>query len=338
MSKTTAGPARRWRRRLGVGATVIATAGVSVGFTMAAEASGGESTTNVSFVSLATPYKLLTNKAFAANASDSVVVIGGSTKVPSNATTVQLSVTGGGTTAGTLNFYPAGNASGGSGQFLSWTAEGTNVATIEENVGLSDELTFALTGGAAKVTATITGYSTQVTDGDISPADGTSGQVLTNNGTGAAWQGPSGGPAFANANGSEVHLSDTSYSAVDTLTVPAGDYFVTFDAEIDNIGAQVDDATCYLLAPDGSVTPYVGAAVPAETGSSDGISTISPQGLIDTAGGTITAECKDTTDTAYANLLGYPNLVAIQVSSVSGTQADVAHGSGLPAKSNLQGN
>jgi hypothetical protein len=127
-----------------------------------------------------------------ANSPLNEVVSGARTTVPTDATTVELNVEAGGTTSGIMNFHPTGNPAGGSGQSLEWSAGGTDSQTIQENVGASDELDFALTGGTAKVTATIVGYSTQVTDGDVSGLDGASGQVLTDNGTGgAAWATPS---------------------------------------------------------------------------------------------------------------------------------------------------
>lgn len=184
--------ARAWRRPLALGGALIAAAGLIAGFTVAADASGGGSTTAVHFVNLATPFKLFTNKALAANSSYSPAIIGGSTTVPYNATTVELSVSATSAGGGVMNFYPAGNIGGGSGQFLSWGAGGTDTQTIAENVGIKDELTFALQGGAAHATASIVGYSTQVTDGDVSGLDGSGGQVMTNNGSGgAAWADPS---------------------------------------------------------------------------------------------------------------------------------------------------
>lgn len=189
---------RRWRRRAALAATMLAVAGLGAGTTAFATVSTHSgSTTNVSFVTLTPAHKLLSNTAISANKSTSPVVIGGTTTVPSNATTVQLTVSAKGAAAGTLNFYPAGNPSGGSGQSLSWTAGATVSGTIQENVGMSGELTFANSStGSVAVTAAIIGYSTQVTDGDISGVDGTSGQVLTNTGAGGSWQNPSaGGPA-----------------------------------------------------------------------------------------------------------------------------------------------
>jgi hypothetical protein len=142
----------------------------------------------VSFISLATPYKPFTAKAFAAHRAVNALVLGGPTRVPTDATTVRLRVKAGGKAAGTMTFYPAGDAAGGPGQSLSWSAGGTSTATIEENVGLADDLTFKNGASASISTASITGYSTQITDADVAPADGSDGQVLTNTGSGAKWE------------------------------------------------------------------------------------------------------------------------------------------------------
>ncbi|HEX3334105.1 MAG TPA: hypothetical protein VHS57_07170 [Acidimicrobiales bacterium] len=201
LSKSERSGARLVRRTALVGGAVsLAALGTGLGAGIFAGANP-PSTTNVKFVSLATPFKLETGKVIATNGTLSAVVIGGTTGIPTNATTVELNVTAGGTTAGVLNVYPTGNVAGGSGQSLSWSGGTTNTQTIQENVGLKDELTFALTGATAKLTATITGYSTQVTDGDVSGLDGTSGQVLTDNGSGAAWADPSIGAANVTATG-----------------------------------------------------------------------------------------------------------------------------------------
>jgi hypothetical protein len=182
---------RSWRRRTGMVGTVLCAALFVVGV---AGASPTTSTTNVTFLPLTVPHKVLSGVTIAATKNTSAVVIGASTTVPSNATTVQLTVSGKSTTGAHLNFYPAGNPSGASGQTLTVPA-GSIVATttIQENVGESGKVTFANSGpgSATTVTATITGYSTQVTAGDINGVGGSSGQVLTNDGAGGAvWQTP----------------------------------------------------------------------------------------------------------------------------------------------------
>jgi hypothetical protein len=310
---------------------------------MVAEASGGGSTTNVRFVPLTTPFKLATNHAMAANSKLNLVVIGGATTVPYNATTVELSVTATSPGGGVMNFYPAGNVGGGSGQFLSWPAAGSDTQTIQENVGIKDELTFALQGGAATLTATITGYSTQVTDGDVSPADGTSGQVLTNTGSGAAWQNVGataisgaggtagqvltntgsgaawqapGGAGYQADGGCCTHFSlGASPIAIISLTLPAGSYEFNFATGIYNSGSSTDTVTCYVQSPSGPTSPSPangGDDVLAHEGT-----TMTISGLGTTAGGKFTAYCDDSNATAETGNY-QTKLFATQLSSEVG--------------------
>jgi hypothetical protein len=317
------GTTRAWRRPLAVGAALVAAAGMSVGFTLVASASGGESTTNVQFVNLATPFKLFTNHSFAANASFSAVVIGGSTKVPSDATTVELSVTASGTAAGYINVYPEGDSSGGSGQFMSWGAGGSQTQTIQENVGQADELTFANGTTASKATATITGYSTQVTDGDISGADGTTGQVLTNNGTGGvAWQTPTptGEPATGalSGTGTGVPIASGSNTTVESLTLPAGSYYLSYDGSMANVTSGAASVSCQILSPEDETIDGSNVSVPAfddETMALQGLDTI-------TAGGTYIVQCNASVASAIkAGYGSFPTFDAIKVGSETSTDS-----------------
>jgi hypothetical protein len=318
MFKKERDTARPWRRPLAIGAALAVTAGMSVGFTMAANASGGGSTTDVTFVPVSPAYKLLTAKSMTTNSSLNEVVSGAKTTVPTDATTVELNVEAGGTTAGIMNFHPTGNLVGGSGQFLSWTAGSTASQTIEENVGASDELTFALTGGTAKVTATITGYSTQVTDGDVSGLDGTSGQVLTDNGSGAAWANPQGGSAAADGDSGIYPLTDNSNTLVASVTEPAGTYFVSYTGDVDNSSASLDIVTCILQSPNGAYMQSEGLQMAADT------TTMLPlQGLDTTTGGTFSVQCYDSKGTGYVgDNDNVESLVAVQLSSAGGYVAN----------------
>jgi len=178
---------RSRRRRGGGAATALCAVG---GLTLAGVAAASPtSTTSVSFVALNPAHKVLSAATIAANKTSSPVVAGGATTVPTNATAVQLTVIAKGAAGGVLNFYPGQNVSGGSGQSLPYpSGSGSVSTTIQENIGQADELTFAnASSGSVVVTATITGYSTQVTAGTINGTGGTTGQVLTNTGTGASW-------------------------------------------------------------------------------------------------------------------------------------------------------
>jgi hypothetical protein len=321
MSKPVQKSERAWRRPIAIGAALAVTAGMSVGFTMAANATGGGSTTDVSFVTVSPAYKLLTARSMSTNSSLNEVVIGGRTTVPTNATTVELSVEAGGTTAGVMNFYPTGNSGGGSGQFLQWSGGGTDTQTIQENVGASDELTFNLVGATAKVTATIVGYSTQVTDGDVSGLDGTGGQVLTNNGSGgAAWQGPTGGPAASDQNQSEVQLNNNTYTTVASLTVPAGTYEVSFTGDAINLSNSSDGVFCLLRSPSDAYVNYAGLSDLPPDQSAD----MATQGLDQTTGGTFTMQCADYN--GANTVMGWNNDSTLDAVQVSGGSGSVTNG------------
>ena len=295
-----------WRRRIGVVTGIALTAGAVVGVAAAAPTT---STTNVAFVTLTPAHKVLSNTTISANKSTSPVVIGGTTTVPSNATTVQLTVSAKGVAAGTLSFYPAGNASGGSGQSLSWSAGATVSTTIQENVGMSGELTFAnASTGSVAVTATLTGYSTQVTAGDIGGTGGSAGQVLTNNGSGGAgWQ----TPGFARADTSFNSFDVGSTPTVASVSLPAGTYDTVFTAQI-FYSAATAYVNCYLLTP----TNNTASISFADAGpSSPGISTTTQAMIaVGASGGTISVQC---TGPSGATIY-YPSLIATQVGNATG--------------------
>jgi hypothetical protein len=215
-----------------------------------------------------------------------------------------------GAAGGVLNFYPAGNVGGGSGQFLSYpSGNGTVSETIEENVGLKNELTFANVGsGSVSVTATLLGYSTQVTAGDMSPTGGTAGQVLTNTGTGAEWQTHTHAYSY-----SLVFASVTSTaSTILSLAVPAGSYEVSAHFTPDGGGNY---GSCYLMSPGGNPIAFGTASLspsnPFESASMDG--------LVTTTGGDLSLSCYTQSGTA-----------AFYYDSIVATQVDAAFGSVTP--------
>jgi hypothetical protein len=122
------------------------------------------------------------------------VAFGGATTVPTNATAVRIGLTIKSAQAGSLVIYPAGDPTAPDAQNVSYPA-GTIATSIVVTGGIKDDITIHNTGSAsATVTATATGYSTQLTATNIAPDGGTAGQVLTNTGSGTAWQAVSGGP------------------------------------------------------------------------------------------------------------------------------------------------
>lgn len=339
---------RPWRRRARLIATLTCTGLVVTGVAGAAPTT---STTDVAFVPLTVGHKVLSNVTIGINKTNSPVVAGGSTTVPTNATAVRLTVTAKGTKAGMLNFYPAGNASAGSGQSLSYPAGNVTVsATIEENIGQSDQLTFANSGaGSAIVNATLTGYSTQVTAGDINGVGGSNDQVLTNNGAGGAiWRdldaaqlGGAAGSAGQNltnngAGGASWQTQGqafeketwcctslpTSYlrQTIASLTVPAGSYLVHADVLAEGASNRY---FCYIVPHPG----YQSQDGLAQTDSSTAWVEFGVQHLISTSGGTIELQCGqyNTSGAIYE-----ASLIATQVNSVSGDVSSAANTATVP--------
>jgi hypothetical protein len=315
-------PARRkWVRPASVAVALLAAAGAGGGVAVAIAAPQlhAASTTDVPFVPMNPPFKLFTNKSFAANAKFSAVVIGGSTRVPTNATTVELDVTATGSTAGSMTFYPAGFPGGASGESLSWSAGGSDTETIEENVGTANELTFANGSTAATATATIIGYSTKVTDGDIAPADGIAGEVLTNTGGGAAWQDLPTRTVYTSTQPGAVAINSSTYTNIDTVTVPAGTYVVsaTFGAS----ALPADFADCRIVGPDG-----IGSAVTfADINGVDYTvyyGSGSAQSVVTTTGGVIRFQCYSV----------FNNDVQVFGETLIATQVDQATGAAVTAR------
>jgi hypothetical protein len=268
--------------------------------------------------------KLVTGGTIGANKTASYVVIGGASTVPSNATTVRINVTVKGAKNGTLNFYPAGNVAGGSGQTLSWTGGSSKSGTIEENVGLGNKVTFANSSlGSATVTATITGYSTQVTAGDVNGVGGSAGQVLTNDGSGgASWQTPTQtqqvqGQAFSSTSSGIVNVgtSGPPGTQVDSVTVPAGTYWVV--STLEAFGNNVGYGECQLIAPDGSHSvPSVASLTLGPVGYF-GFTTV--QMLMNTTtGGKVAVDCFTLGGSVTTGFVENETLVATQVGSGNG--------------------
>ena len=144
---------RRTRRRAIalVGAVTVASGALVAG-------SAGADPAPPTFTAI-TPFKLITATQIAATKSLTKIVIGGTTTVPTDASSLQLNVTvTNGTQAGALLIYPAGAPT--TAPSLTWTAgqSVTQVATV--GVGTRNEATFVnQSSGTVKLTVTITGYA-----------------------------------------------------------------------------------------------------------------------------------------------------------------------------------
>jgi hypothetical protein len=220
--------------------------------------------------------------------------------------------------SGQLQIYPAGDPTARAATAVSFTGGTTaTTATVQATVGTKSEITLHNTSaGAAAVTVTLIGYSTQITASNIASDGGSSGQVLTNGGGSVSWQDLPKVKAYAQST-SELSgastLSASSETTVTSVSVPAGSYLVTFRANgFNTIDGSPDYFHCHLVAPSGNnVTLMEGMNDLAVQQSP-----ISDQALMSTTtGGTIAATCRDSTGKEE---IGEPGLTATQVGSVSG--------------------
>lgn len=301
--------AGRWL--LALGATLSVLIGVFVTATGLA---------NASVVSIP-PKTIANNVTVPGGGSLPLVVSGGSTTVPTDATRVVFSATVTGATAsGSVTANATG--SGGSGDYVHYTSGSTATGTLTEPVGLSNQVSFRNTGAnSINLKINITGYSTEVRAGDISPTGGSAGQVLTNTGTGAAWQ-PA-GHSYGVTNPFSVQALNTGLTTVASVAVPAGSYVVTFSTTIaGSTSANPDNVGCYLFSPAGN---ELNAAY-GNTYATDDQSVITMQGLVSaSSGGTVSAQCVDSDASASAF---YPTLIA--------SSTGVTNGYSGAARSHLQ--
>lgn len=334
-------PVRRPRRRALAFATILLTCiGLTAAVTAATANPAGTDTTSVDFVSLPAPYKILAAKAMTANTVVSAVVSGGATKVPTSATTVEFNVTTTAKVSGSLAIFPAGNTGGASAAPMAYFGGETATTSINENIGLANEVSFKAST-AVTLTVTILGYSTQVTAGDINSSSGTAGQVLTNNGfgSGVTWQtpakpsasnfDPTGGTAGQvltnTGTGAQWATSGQIYSGVqhyviplaqgtntvDSVTLPAGTYYLSGDADFHNYGSSPSGVSCDFVNPNGTLSLFSTTNLPTTFDNSLHVSAI----VSTNSGGTYTFEC----DSATAdNWVIQDEVVAIQESQGHG--------------------
>jgi hypothetical protein len=336
-----------WRLRALVAATVALAAAVLSG---AALASTPGHPADVTFIPLSVPHKILSGASIAKGATNSVVVNGAATTVPTDATSVQLTVAVKSTAAGSLSVFPTDNPGSSSADTIAFPAGNVLVSAVsKQSPGLASKVSFKNNGTAtATVTVTITGYSTQTTASNVSGSGGTAGQVLTDTGNGAAWQNlpPADAAHFSGAGGAAGQvltntgsgatwspatraygtannftsnaLSNSAYHTVASVTVPAGAYHVTFNATLSGSSASQDYTGCYLNTPTTTASEVFGS-----TSSANSQNIISMQSLVNlSSGGTVGVQCIDSLGAATVY---YPTLVAISVGSVTGAAPDLAH-------------
>jgi hypothetical protein len=271
-----------WRR------AVIAAVGIGVAFGtigVVGLASGTTSPTP-SVYSAITPVTVL-GRSLAAD-SNTDVGIAGTGSVPSNATSVQLSVTAlDGTTTSSMYVYPTGATKPTSAN-VRWETGQTITIPVTVAVGTSGRIRLTTDGGVVTIKVAVVGYFSPA------PAPGSAGYAANNLSEQVA----------SNANGGTIIAS---------VTVPAGTYEIHATASMDLADSTTtDEATCNIHDPAGA--PVSNAETSLTSSARD--ETVAMTGLDTTSGGAMTFNC-----TAVINNnidADYIHLVAIKLSSATG--------------------
>jgi hypothetical protein len=248
------------------------TIGASCALVLSAIAAGSSAwATTPSGYTAVGPVTVLNKVSVAAHASRSVVVIGGTTTVPTYANSVQETVTvTSGTGAGNLTAYPAGSPS--TTPLIGFDGKTTASTSTVLQVGNSNEDTFVNNSATAiTLTVALTAYSNQGPagpqgqPGPAGPSGPTGPQGLQGPTGPAGAAGPTGPQGLAGIShayyGSQDVLSplNTSTGAqVSTPTVPAGSYYISGSVVFEDESST-----------DGASTPYCELIGPYDTGGAD---------------------------------------------------------------------
>ena len=273
-----------WRR------VVIAGISVGVGYAtigVVGLASGSTSPTP-SVYSAVAPVTVL-GRSLAAHSSTDVTVAGVGS-VPSNATSVQLSVTAlSGTTTSSMYVYATGDTQPTSAN-VRWTTGEVVTIPVTVAVGTSGKVRLTTDGGTVTIKVAVVGYFAPA------PAPGGVGYVVQ----------PSTDMAIA-----------SSGTVVASLDIPAGTYEVHATAEMFYEGdTGNDEVLCHLTSPENQTFGYSAT----EIGTTIQVETMPLVGFVTTSGGTLTIYCLDSSSTADAVDI---TLGALKVGSATG---DVAGG------------
>ncbi|MGN6721564.1 MAG: hypothetical protein ACTHJM_03005 [Marmoricola sp.] len=268
-------------RGIGLAAAFLAVASVA-GVVASAVASGSPTdSTSVGFISI-TPHRVLTNVSIASKHSSSPVVIGGTTTVPTDVTTVQLSISAHSVSPGAIAVYPAGDPEAADDHFISYPKTTAVTVTDNEHPGTANEVTLTNNGASAVVvTLSITGYSTEVNSASINGAGGSPGQVLTNTGSGTQWQTPT--QAYG-MYGEGAGLSSHGSVTIARLNVPAGSFDLLATLEVSGGAGQV---SCWMYSPRGATVTSGTVVLPAGGTTMQMVL----DGLLTTGGGWVTISC-----------------------------------------------
>jgi hypothetical protein len=272
-----------WRRAVIVAVSI----GVAFGTIGVVGLASGTTTPTPSVYSAVAPVTVL-GRSLAAN-SNTDVTVAGVDSVPSNATSVQLSVTAlDGTATSSMYVYPTGATQPTSAN-VRWTTGETVTIPVTVAVGTAGKVRLTTDGGTVTVKVAVVGY--------FSPT-------------------PAPGPAGYAAEVGSVAIIDEEDggTTIASLDVPAGTYEVQFKASMSLGSSASDSVICYLEGPASEtiddVTMYLAS------GTHEGI--MSLVGLDTTTGGALTAYCYDTDSSVDAYNV---QLVAVQLSSATGAVA-----------------
>jgi len=280
-ARANSGQRQGWRRAaiVGVGACFVSATVIGVGL-----ASG---TPTPSVYSAITPVTVL-GRSLAAD-SNTDVGVAGVGSVPSNATSVQLSVTAlSGTTTSSMYVYPTGSTKPTSAN-VRWATGQTITIPVTVAVGTSGKIRLTTDGGVVTIKVAVVGYFSPA------PAAGSAGYA-------AFVLGPV-----------EIASTANGGTTIASVTVPAGLYEVHATASMSlNDSTTSEQAVCSIRDPTGEGVGFTDTALT----SSAFDETVAMTGLDTTSGGAMTVYCTAVHNNGIDAV--YISLVAIKLSSATG--------------------
>jgi hypothetical protein len=147
-------------------------------------------------------------------------------------------------------------------------------------------------------------------------ATGPAGPTGATGATGAP--GPANGPAYDyNEGGGDGTEIGSSYTTVATLTLPAGNYYLSYDGSIFDAGGPTSNVQCSIFS-DPNFATIDGGVVTVAPGDYE---TMALQGVYSSVGSltptTFAVECRSATPDITVGFGNFPQFDAIQVSSLT---------------------
>jgi hypothetical protein len=275
-ARASSGQLRVWRK--------AAIVGVGIGFAYATVGmvglASGTTTPTPSVYSAITPVTVL-GRSLAAD-SNTDVTVAGVDSVPSNATSVQLSVTAlSGTTTSSMYVYPTGATKPTSAN-VRWETGETITIPVTVAVGASGKIRLTTDGGTVTIKVALVGY--------FSPEAGGAAYATTAGNVGITVQG----------------------ATIVQVVVPAGTYELQTRATLVYTGTDSEVVSCSLTDPADNTVGSSQTVLNTKIYETS----ISLLGLDTTSGGTIRLSCSDVEQEAGA---ANDALVVTQISSATGT-------------------